>query len=120
MKQILLLVMFSATLFAQEKNLEGEVHQDWGFFSYDLFRKTFVLRVFYGEGFVNQFVLDSVSDDGNTWIFLTESAENRPPGLQTRYTITIHDAETFAETFDMAFPGKEFKNYLRNCWTRRE
>ena len=110
----------TSTFAPQEKNPEGEVHQDWGFFSYDSFRKTFVIRVFYVEGFVNQFVLDSLSADGKTWIFLTESVENGPPGLRARYTITIHDAEEFAETFAIAFPGKEFKNYLRNRWTRRE
>jgi hypothetical protein len=36
-----------------EKNPKGEVHEDFGIFSYDQGRKTFVMRGFYVEGFVN-------------------------------------------------------------------
>jgi hypothetical protein len=47
---------------------KGYVHEDVGFISYDKIRKTFVFRQFYGEGFVNQYTLDSLSgrqtDDG--------------------------------------------------------
>jgi hypothetical protein len=37
----------------QEKNPEGEVHTDWSMISYDTGRKTFVLRQFHDEAFVN-------------------------------------------------------------------
>ncbi len=36
----------------QEKNPKGEVHEDWGLFSYDRGRKQFILRQFQVEGFV--------------------------------------------------------------------
>ena len=38
----------------QEKNPEGEVHEDWSFFSHDRTRDRIVLREFYIEGFVIQ------------------------------------------------------------------
>ncbi|MDX1534570.1 MAG: hypothetical protein R3291_03010, partial [Thermoplasmata archaeon] len=60
----------------QAKNPEGEVHDDWAFISYDEIRNAFVLREFFVEGYVNQSVLDDISEDGNTLTFLTESIEN--------------------------------------------
>jgi hypothetical protein len=44
-----------STYAPQEKNPKGEVHEDWGMFSYDRARKKFVLRQFHVEGFVNQY-----------------------------------------------------------------
>src|SRR5215216_1503063 len=38
-----------------KENPKGEVHEDRGFISYDKSRKTFVLRQFHIEGFVNQY-----------------------------------------------------------------
>ena len=35
----------------QEKNPEGETHEEWGLISYDNLRKTFVLRQFHVEVF---------------------------------------------------------------------
>jgi hypothetical protein len=50
----------------QEKNPKGEQHEDWGLVSYDRTRSTFVLRQFHVEGFVNQYVLEELSEDGQT------------------------------------------------------
>ena len=47
-----------------KNNPNGEVHEDRGFISYDRGRKTFVLRQFHMEGFVNQFKIESISRDG--------------------------------------------------------
>jgi hypothetical protein len=52
----------------QEKNPKGETHEDAGFFSYDKAAKKLMLRQFHIEGFVNQFALESVSDDGSNRI----------------------------------------------------
>ena len=41
---------------AQEKNPEGEIHEDEGFLSFDRRRKALMLRQFHVEGFVNQYV----------------------------------------------------------------
>jgi len=63
-----------------DKNSKGEVHEDLGYFSYDKVRHTFVLRQFHIEGFVNQFKLDSISEDGKRIIFVSEAIENIPAG----------------------------------------
>ena len=73
----------------QEKNPEGEVHEDWAFFSFDQNRNSLVMRQFNVEGFVNRYVLDSLSSDGSRLILISENSENAPPGLMARYTLEI-------------------------------
>lgn len=103
----------------QESNPEGEVHQDWGFFSYDQNRNKFVLREFHVEGFVNQYVLDEVAPDSRKLVFLTESIENIPPGWRARETYEILGKDEFRETFDLAAPGKELSCYIENHFRRK-
>jgi len=98
----------------QEKNPNGEVHEDMGMFSYDQFRKKFILRGFYVEGFVNQYVLDSISSDEKTFIFVTELIENAPPGTKAKLIFKIHTDEEMEQSFHVAFPGKEFSCYSVN------
>ena len=105
---------------AQEKNPEGEVHGDWTFFSYDMRRQKFVLREFHSEGFVNQYVLDTISTDGKWIVFVTEAIENIPSGFRARVTYAIDDEKRFVETFQLASPGKDYSPILKNTWTRRE
>ena len=45
----------------QDKNPKGEVHEDRGLFSWDRARRRLVLRQFHVEGFVNQYVADSLT-----------------------------------------------------------
>ena len=63
----------------QEKNLDGELHENLSMLSYDSGRECYVLREFHVEGFVNQYVLD-VYEPGERFVFLTESIENIGPG----------------------------------------
>ena len=87
----------------QSKNPKGEIHQDWGMISFDKVRKTFVLRQFHIEGFVNQYAMTSSSGDGRR-LFTLESIENIPAGYRARETYKI--------------PGPdEFKEGLRDCGT---
>ena len=102
-----------------EKKPEGEVHIDWGFFSYDAGREIFILRQFHGEGFVNQYIMQEHSDDYRKMVFVTENIENGPPGMRARLTYTITDENAFHETFDLAMPGKEFVCYIENSWKRQ-
>jgi len=90
---------------------EGEIHEDFGIFSYDQFRKTFVLRGFYVEGFVNQYVLEDISEDGKTFIFLTEHVENAPSGTKAKLIFKIISKDEMEQSFHVAWPGKEF-----NCF----
>lgn len=98
---------------SSEKKPKGEVHEDWGFFSYDKGRRTFVLRQFHVEGFVNQYKLDSISTDGRTIVFTSEAIENIPRGWRARETYDILDSNRVRETFELAEPNKEFELYTR-------
>jgi len=103
----------------QEKNPKGETHEDWTFFSYDNNRQAYILREFHSEGFVNQYILDSLSEDNKTFIYTSELIENAPSGMRARVTFSILNENKFREIFEMAFPGKEFSIWLENIWTRR-
>jgi hypothetical protein len=104
----------------QEKNPQGEMHEDWGLFSYDRSRKKFVLRQFHVEGFVNQYVLDSLAADGKTLVFATESIENISPGWQAKETYKILNDDEFIEIFELAAPGKNFECYIENRFRRKK
>lgn len=95
---------------AADKN-KGEVHEDHGFISYDNSRKSFILRQFHIEGFVNQYKLESISADKKTFVFVSEAIENIPAGYRARETYKIVDRDNFIETFEIAEPGKDFALY---------
>lgn len=104
----------------QEDNPKGEVHEDWSLFSYDTGRKKFVLRQFHVEGFVNQYVLDSLSEDGKTLVFVTESIENFSPGWKAREIYKIVNDNEFIETFELAAPELHFEIYIENHFRRKK
>ncbi len=102
----------------QEKNPKGEVHDDLGFFSYDKGRKQFVFRQFHVEGFVTQYIASTISEDGKTIIFDSESIENVGKGMRARETYKIVNDNEFTETFEIAEPGKDFVVYSANHFKR--
>lgn len=108
-----------STYAPQEKNPKGEVHEDLGLFSYDGGRKKFILRQFHAEGFVNQYVADSISPDGKTLVFTTESIENIPSGWKARESYRIVSDSEFVETFSLAPPEKDFELYSENRLKRK-
>ncbi|HZX74409.1 MAG TPA: hypothetical protein VFE57_08315, partial [Cyclobacteriaceae bacterium] len=83
------------------------------FISYDRARKTFVLRQFHIEGFVNQYKIESISSDGKTIVFISESIENIPAGFRAKETYRIVSEGEFIETFEIAEPGKDFELYSK-------
>ncbi len=91
----------------------GEVHEDLGYFSYDKGRKKFVLRQFHIEGFVNQYVLDSIAPDGKTLVFVTEAIENIPKGWTAKESYKIISESEIEEVFELAPPGQEFFVYSK-------
>lgn len=95
----------------QEKNPKGEVHEDRSLMSYDRAAKKLVLRMFTGEGFVNHYVLDSISADGRVIVVTTVAIENIPAGFRARETYTKISDNEFTELFEIAEPGKEFEKY---------
>jgi hypothetical protein len=96
-----------------KENPKGEVHEDLGFISYDKSRKTFVLRQFHIEGFVNQYKIESISPDNKTIVFISESIENIPAGLRAKETYQIVNENQFTEIFELAEPGKDFEVYSK-------
>lgn len=95
------------------------MHEDHGFISYDKRRKTFVLRQFHIEGFVNQFKIESISSDKKSIVFISESIENIPDGYRARETYQIVSDTELTETFELAEPGKEFEIYSKAVLKRK-
>jgi len=93
---------------AAEGEAAGETHEDWAIFSYDAGRSKIIMRQFNSEGFVNLFVMDSLSDDGKIMVMTTESSENAPPTLKARTTYTFVSDDDIHERFELAFDGKTF------------
>src|SRR5688572_14750175 len=93
----------------QEKNPNGEIHQDWGLFSYDKNRETYVLRQFHVEGFVNQYRLDQLAEDGQTISFVSEAIENISLGWRAKEAYRKLGPDEFIEVFELAAPDKEFE-----------
>lgn len=102
-----------ATYRPQPKNPKGEVHEDVGYISYDKIRKKFILRQFHIEGFVNQFVLESISSDSKRIVFLSESIENIPIGWRARETYQITNEKELMEIFELAAPNRDFEVYSK-------
>jgi len=95
------------------ENPKGEVHEDRGFISYDKVRKTFVMRQFHIEGFVNEYKIESISADSKTIVFISESIENIPAGFRAKETYQVISENEFTETFELAVPGKDFELYSK-------
>jgi len=102
-----------------DKNPKGEVHEDIGYISYDRAKKKFVLRQFHIESFVNTYILDSISPDGKTIVFITEQIENIPTGWKARETYKIINDNEFVEIFELAEPNKDFFIYTQATFKRK-
>lgn len=102
---------------AGEKD-KGEVHQDLGVYSFDRARQAVVLREFHSEGFVNQYVLESINADATTLTFVTEAVENGPPGFAARVTLIIDGEASLREEFELKFPGADFETCVSTSLSR--
>ncbi len=116
--QHFIFVKNTSTYEPQEKNPKGELHEDEGYISYDKGRKVFVLRQFHVEGFVNQYVLDTLNSTEKSMVFVSEAIENIAKGWQARETYTIVNDDQFVERVELAAPGKEFELYVENRFRR--
>lgn len=102
----------------QERNPEGEVHEEIGYISYDRNRQRHVLHEFHVEGYVNQYLLGDRDPGSNKLIFRTEAIENIPPGWRARITCKILGENEFRETFDLAGPEQEWRCFITNEFKR--
>lgn len=108
----------TSTFEPQEANPEGEVHEDWSFYSYDKLRDKVVLREFHSEGFVNRYLLKGWDPEQRRFVFESESIENLAEGWRARVTLTIDGENAFNESFELAAPGEESELLLENHWSR--
>lgn len=104
----------------QKKNPKGETHEDLGFFGYDRASKKLVYRQFHIEGFVIQYSLESISEDGRSFVFTSTSIENISAGWVARETYRFVSNDEFIETFALAEPGKEFETYSETRFRRKQ
>jgi len=102
----------------QEANKPGEVHEHWGFFSYDRKRSNLVFRQFHQEGFVNQYVLNTGLSTPQKLVFDSEGFENFDNTWTARETYEIVSNDEFIETFELGAPGAELQVYSRNHFKR--
>lgn len=107
-----------ATYPPQPKNPKGESHEDLGFFGYDRAAKKLTLRQFHVEGFVIHYSLESISDDGRSFVFTSTSIENISPGWVARETYRFVTDDEFVETFALSEQGKGFETYSETRFRR--
>ena len=103
----------------QERNPDGEVHEDWAIFSYDENRQRVALREFHIEGFVINYVLAHFDEESKRAVFVSEKIENGPPGMAARYSLIFTSEDSFEELFEIASSGQDLEVLIRNSWTRR-
>jgi hypothetical protein len=99
----------------QELSPAGDHHRELSIFSYDAERDAIVLREFFVEGVVTR---STCQVEGSTVTCIAEEIENGT-GMQARLTLEIHDAFSFDEVYELAFPGEDLSVYFTNRWTRR-
>lgn len=100
----------------QEVNPSGEVHEELGFFSYDVEAGEVVLRELHTEGFVITYTL---AENETELVFVSREFENGPPGMRARLTLRAGGADSFQERFELAPASGSFKEYVRSEWVRR-
>ena len=64
----------------QEKNPEGEVHEEFSLYSYARRAGKFMLRQFSVEKIVNRYVQEKISADGKTWSSAPKTSKTSAPG----------------------------------------
>ena len=102
------------------KGGKPEVHHHRGFLSYDKERKTFMLRHFHEEGFVNLYALNSDRSMPAYLIFDSVSFENFDNQWKARESYEVVSPDEFIETFELAEPGKDFVVYSTNHFRRKK
>jgi hypothetical protein len=85
-----------------------EIHEDLEIFSYDNSREKVILRGFYSEGYVNEYVMEPGTEGENQLIFTSVKTENAG-GMLARQRMEIISENEFTFTLDLAKKGEEFK-----------
>ncbi len=93
-----------------EGETEGEVHEDWGLFSYDPDRGRIVLRQFLSEGYVNTYVLGDpgAGKADGAELVLTSIDTEGAGSTRARITIRFSGPDAYTMVLDLAPPGQEW------------
>ena len=91
----------------KEDGTPGEIHEDWGFFSFDSDRGKIVFRQFLSEGFVNTYVLEDPVPGAGILVFTSERTEGAG-GMAARLTFTFDGINAHRHVLELAPPGKDF------------
>jgi hypothetical protein len=97
-----------------------EIHHHRGFISYDNARKTFMLRQFHEEGFVNLYAMNGERSLPAFLVFDSVGFENFSNEWKARESYEVVSPDEFIETFELAEPGKDFVVYSRNHFKRKK
>ncbi len=97
----------------KDRSAPQEVHEHWGFMSYDRGRNRILLRQFYAEGFVYQFVLDPAHSTRKKLIFESERLESFRNKWRARLTYEVQGAGKFTEIFELAPPDTRLQVYSK-------
>jgi hypothetical protein len=96
------------------------VQQHRGFLSYDKERKTFMLRRFHEEGFVNLYALNTDKSMAEYLVFDSVTFENFSNEWKARENYDVISPDEFVEIIERAEPGKNFVEYGRNHFKRKK
>lgn len=118
LNEIFLFVQNKSIYEPEEKNPKDEIHEAWGLISSDRARETFIFRQFHIEGFVNQYLLESITEDGQTISFVTPAIENMAPGWKAKETYRILGPDKFVEIFELAAQEKNSEIYSESHFQR--
>ena len=66
------------------------------------------------EGFVNQYKLESIAEDGKRLVFISEAIENIPAGWRAKGSYEVLGPDQIRETFELAGPDGPFEVYTRS------
>ena len=91
----------------KEDGTPSEIHEDWGFLSFDSDRGKIVFRQFLSEGFVNTYVLEEPEPGDDMLVFTSESTEGAG-GMAARLTFTFYEMDAYRLVLELASRGKDF------------
>lgn len=102
----------------QDKNPTGEIHKSIDMFSFDMNRKTIVLRQFDNEAFVTTYYLIPETSSLNRLEFESEHLENVPIGWRARVLFEFQGEDEFHEHFALDTNKGSFEHYLTTRFLR--
>jgi hypothetical protein len=102
-----------------ELSTEFEIHQDFTVFYRDTGTGGIKAKGFYVEGFVWSSDV-TVSDNGNTIVIEATEIDCAPDGMRSRITILRESEDEYIAIFELAMPGRDYKELEELTMRRME